>query len=402
MQPIRTKQLLLTNKDNQKRSEWAERGKAAAKRRQRQQKKKQKIFLKRAKKVEMRRIEKLNAARGLLLKCESNEDDTGEHLPLVKEQLAQDMNAFSDPSVSSVSSVSTDPTSSEQDSDSSQVANEDTVKEDLLGSKNIEYDMHQNIAHNSASNTANKHADYGNIEDIDEDIDDMDGFVDEHLPQHKVTGHAADTNNKDVTSSSDQMQRWKSLNHYTVLRVVSDFTEKELKRAYRKVSRVVHPDKNGGSTAAFQRVADAYKTLQNPEKRAAYDMGEDIKLKEFEAKISKRKAKQTRRLQLLEDRHRLLLQTRSHDLYRGISDAWDIGSYNLLGGSYNGSSRGRGMELFSEEDSRDSENDEDAKDSEQEEEEAKHSLQEDIQRKYFPEHFPWEPFGDPHESRRRR
>lgn len=32
-----------------------------------------------------------------------------------------------------------------------------------------------------------------------------------------------------------------------------------------------HPDRKGGSTAAFQRVASAFQTLSDPNKRAAYD-----------------------------------------------------------------------------------------------------------------------------------
>ena len=38
-----------------------------------------------------------------------------------------------------------------------------------------------------------------------------------------------------------------------------------------------HPDRKGGSTAAFQRVASAFQTLSDPDKRAAYDNGADIK-----------------------------------------------------------------------------------------------------------------------------
>merc|ERR1712110_886154 len=38
-----------------------------------------------------------------------------------------------------------------------------------------------------------------------------------------------------------------------------------------------HPDKEGGSTPAFQRVAQAYETLSDPEKRRTYDEGGDLK-----------------------------------------------------------------------------------------------------------------------------
>lgn len=37
-----------------------------------------------------------------------------------------------------------------------------------------------------------------------------------------------------------------------------------------------HPDKEGGSTRAFQRIATAYQTLNDPDKRQQYDDGADI------------------------------------------------------------------------------------------------------------------------------
>merc|ERR1711959_433098 len=66
-------------------------------------------------------------------------------------------------------------------------------------------------------------------------------------------------------------------NHYTVLGVPTDATDKQLKRAYRVMSLKFHPDKEGGSTRAFQRIASAYETLSDPEKRQLYDEGADLK-----------------------------------------------------------------------------------------------------------------------------
>merc|ERR1719482_2016514 len=68
-------------------------------------------------------------------------------------------------------------------------------------------------------------------------------------------------------------------NHYTVLGVSTDATEKQLKRAYRVMSLKFHPDKEGGSTRAFQRIASAFQTLSDPEKRQLYDDGADLKQK---------------------------------------------------------------------------------------------------------------------------
>jgi tetratricopeptide (TPR) repeat protein len=69
-------------------------------------------------------------------------------------------------------------------------------------------------------------------------------------------------------------------NHYSVLGVSQDATEKQLKRAYRVMSLKFHPDKEGGSTRAFQRIATAYETLTDPEKRQLYDDGADLKKKQ--------------------------------------------------------------------------------------------------------------------------
>ena len=45
--------------------------------------------------------------------------------------------------------------------------------------------------------------------------------------------------------------------HYTVLGVSADFTGEQLKKAYKKMSKKTHPDRNGGSNEGFQLVAAA-------------------------------------------------------------------------------------------------------------------------------------------------
>mmetsp|Transcript_36897 Transcript_36897/g.80055 ORF Transcript_36897/g.80055 Transcript_36897/m.80055 type:complete len:1104 (-) Transcript_36897:24-3335(-) len=64
---------------------------------------------------------------------------------------------------------------------------------------------------------------------------------------------------------------------YGILGVSSDATEKQLKTAYRMMSLKYHPDKQGGSTRAFQLIATAYQTLSDADKRRAYDEGADVK-----------------------------------------------------------------------------------------------------------------------------
>ena len=63
---------------------------------------------------------------------------------------------------------------------------------------------------------------------------------------------------------------------YEVLGVDQEASERDVKRAYRKLSVKYHPDKNQGNDAAietFNKIREAYEILGNPDKKILYDTG---------------------------------------------------------------------------------------------------------------------------------
>ncbi len=61
--------------------------------------------------------------------------------------------------------------------------------------------------------------------------------------------------------------------YYAILEVKRDATADDIKTAYRRLARKYHPDvsKEAGAEEKFKEMAEAYETLKDPEKRAAYD-----------------------------------------------------------------------------------------------------------------------------------
>ena len=69
-------------------------------------------------------------------------------------------------------------------------------------------------------------------------------------------------------------QDWLTKDFYRVLGVPKGASEDEIKKAYRKLARTYHPDKNPGDEAAeskFKEIGEAYAVLSDTEDRKQYD-----------------------------------------------------------------------------------------------------------------------------------
>ena len=71
--------------------------------------------------------------------------------------------------------------------------------------------------------------------------------------------------------------------YYETLGLTKSATSAEIKKAYRKMAIMWHPDKHAGNkekqdeaSKKFQDIGEANEVLSDPEKKGKYDRGEDV------------------------------------------------------------------------------------------------------------------------------
>lgn len=84
---------------------------------------------------------------------------------------------------------------------------------------------------------------------------------------------------KEVRKAELELKKSKRKDYYKILGVERDANDSEIKKAYRKLAIIHHPDKNPGDEQAAERfkdIGEAYETLSDDQKRAAYDRGDEL------------------------------------------------------------------------------------------------------------------------------
>jgi DnaJ family protein C protein 7 len=84
---------------------------------------------------------------------------------------------------------------------------------------------------------------------------------------------------KEVRKAELELKKSKRKDYYKILGIEKEATETEIKKAYRKLAIIHHPDKNPDDESAAERfkdIGEAYETLSDDQKRAAYDRGDEL------------------------------------------------------------------------------------------------------------------------------
>jgi DnaJ family protein C protein 3 len=85
-----------------------------------------------------------------------------------------------------------------------------------------------------------------------------------------------------LREAEHQLKLSKRKDYYKILGLDKSADVRDIKKAYKTLAKVYHPDKQAGvadkksAEDKFKDVAEAYEVLSDDEKRAAYDRGDDL------------------------------------------------------------------------------------------------------------------------------
>ena len=60
--------------------------------------------------------------------------------------------------------------------------------------------------------------------------------------------------------------------YYKILNISKKASIEEIKKSYRKLAQIYHPDKKSGSNELFHDINEAYQVLSDPNKKILYDI----------------------------------------------------------------------------------------------------------------------------------
>lgn len=73
---------------------------------------------------------------------------------------------------------------------------------------------------------------------------------------------------------------------YKILGIATDASDSDVRKAYRKLARELHPNKHPGqSMEMFRKISEAYEVLSDPEKRRNYDRKSMTSLRNFQSNV---------------------------------------------------------------------------------------------------------------------
>jgi len=61
------------------------------------------------------------------------------------------------------------------------------------------------------------------------------------------------------------------MDYYETLGISKEASEIDIKKAYRRLAHIHHPDKSTGDAGKFKQITEAYDVLSNASKRSSYD-----------------------------------------------------------------------------------------------------------------------------------